>query len=220
MKRFLTKTLTGLAGATAVALCASSAHATVVATNTTYGMFNDDPSGTRALTVSSHGTIQDLNITIDFAKCDAPGTNASGACAGIGRPFNNEIIFRLVGPNGQQVSLVEAGTYTGTTLGPGLGRTQVTFDDEAATRVGPVLAPGTYRPVDSLSVFDGMDMFGTFSLYIENAGFGDPLEFFGASLDITSADVPPPHNVPEPATIGVLGLGLAGMAALRRRKRG
>jgi hypothetical protein len=216
MKRFLSKTLTGIAGAGIILVCAANAHATVVATNTTYGMFNDNPSGMRALAVASHGTIQDLNITVDFAKCDAPGTSPNGTCAGIGRPFNNEIIFRLIGPDGRQVSLVEANTYSGATPGPGLGRIQITFDDEAAARVGRVLAPGTFQPVQPLSAFDGMDMFGTFNLYIENADFGDPLEFFGASLDITSTPI---HTVPEPASAGIVGLGLVGMAALRRRKR-
>ena len=58
MKHSLTKTLSGIAGAAVLLICAASAQASVVATNTTYGIFNDDPFGTRPLTVSTHGIVQ------------------------------------------------------------------------------------------------------------------------------------------------------------------
>jgi hypothetical protein len=201
--------------AAALVLCSLGAQASVVATNTDYAKFSTVLTATRPLAVTAHGTIRDVDLTIDFAKCDDPGTNASGQCAGIGKPFNNEIVFRLQGPKGQWVSLVERNTYTSATPGPGLGRIQLTFDDEAATQVGGVLAPGSFRPLQALSAFDGMDMFGTWNLFVQDTGAGDPLEFFGATLDVDFDR----SQVPEPASAAIVGLGLVAMAALRRRRR-
>jgi len=40
-----------------------------------------------------------------------------------------------------------------------------------------------------------------------------------ARIDVTyNFDVPPPPSIPEPATLGLLGLGLLGLGAMRRRK--
>jgi hypothetical protein len=211
----MTLHLTRTAAAAALVLCSLGAHASVVATNTDYAKFSTVLTATRPLAVTAHGTIRDVDLTVDFAKCDDPGTNASGQCAGIGKPFNNEIVFRLQGPDGQWVSLVERNTYTSATPGPGLGRIQLTFDDEAATRAGGVLAPGSFQPLQPLSAFDGKDLFGTWNLFLQDTGAGDPLEFFGATLDIDYDS----SQVPEPATAAIIGLGLAGMAALRRRVR-
>jgi len=47
--------------------------------------------------------------------------------------------------------------------------------------------------------------------------FGAGVNIVGSGADILS-EPPPPGNVPEPSTIGLLGLGLAGLAATRRRK--
>jgi hypothetical protein len=203
-------------------LSGAVAQATVVATDSTYGNF-DGTSRTVPLNVSGHGTILDLNLIIEFSKCDDPPIEPAGmACRGPGSSANAEIIFRLVSPDRTTVNLVNASTYSGTR--PGVGRVTVTFDDEAGEGVGGPVAGGSFRPVGSLADFDGKDMFGTWGLYIQDIRFGDPLEYFSSSLDITFAGGGPgPAPVPEPASLAILGLGLLGIGAARRRagaKRG
>jgi hypothetical protein len=92
----------------------------------------------------------------------------------------------------------------------------VTYDDEALAAAGPALQNGSFRPVNALSAFDGRDMFGTWLLSMTDSGAGDPLEYFGSRLEI-SGNVA--AAVPEPATAGIVGLGLVGLFAARGRKR-
>lgn len=199
----------------ALTLAGAAAQAGVIVSDSTYRPF-DGSSGSVLFNVTSHGAIKDLDITIDFSKCDDPKIGPTGTeCIGTGRGFPSEIEFRLMGPNGYgTVTLVAPATYR-----TGSGRVTVTFDDEAATQVGPDLASGTYRPVGPLSMFDGRDMFGTWSLLIRDISGGDPLEYFSSTLAIDDGAGPVPVPVPEPAMAGMLGIGLLGMCAVRRRRR-
>lgn len=194
----------------------AGASATVVATNTTYGVI-DGSETTRLLNVTARGTILDVNIAIEFSKCDDPPIGPSGnACRGGGSPAENEFNLILIAPNGERVTLVESfDTYTVGGSGTGVGRVLVTFDDEAAAAAGPRVAAGSFRPEQMLSAFDGMDLYGPWTLFLQDEFPGDPLEFFSASLDITYA----PKPVPEPATLAMLGLGLGLMGMRARRKR-
>jgi hypothetical protein len=190
-----------------LSLACALAQAGVIASDSTYGVF-DRSAGSRVFNVTGHGMVNDVNITIDFSKCDDPPIGPNGnRCIGTGSGFPGEIEFRLMGSDGRTVvNLVNEGTYTS-----GAGRFTVTFDDEAGAGVGGRLASGSYRPVGALAAFDGMDMFGSWSLLIRDARGGDPLEYFSSTLEIGEAPVP------EPANPGILGIGMLGMWAARRR---
>lgn len=120
-------------------------------------------------------------------------------------------MFSLAAPGGVTVRLVDAGTYD-----DGFNKFTVTFDDEAERKVGGMLAGGPFRPVGSLSDFDGLDMFGNWTLNIADTGAGNPLEVWWARIDFNGGT--PPVPLPEPASAGMVLLGLAVLCATRRRR--
>lgn len=197
----------------------------LTATNSTFGAF-DNSRATRSLVIGTGGTVRDVNITLDFAKCDDPAATGAGCPSGA-EEYAGETFFYLVSPLGTRVDLVwtysnnAAGAEAGSTKSTGTydlnqsngRRVQVTFDSEAATAVGPVLGSGVFRPEELLSLFNGENALGTWTLGLGDSVGGDPLSFFSATLDITTGSA-----VPEPGSLALALGGLFGLAATRRRK--
>lgn len=203
-------------GAIALLFGATFAQAGVVASDSTYGLF-DDSHGLRYLDVTTHGIIADLNILVSFAKCDNPVLGPEGgACAGTGSAYEDEIVLRLTSPAGVSVDLITRNTFTQGSRGA--GQVSIAFDDEGAAR-GAQVEAGKFRPVGSLRAFNKLDMFGRWTLYIGDTKRQDPMEYYHSRLIVTLDGESDPKKLPEPAPLGMLALGLAGLALARRRWR-
>lgn len=196
---------------------AGAAQADVVVTDSQYGNV-DGIVIARYLDVTQHGAISKVAISVDFSKCDDPPIGPEGSqCIGEGSPYADEIGIWLTGPDGTTVRLVPLGYYDQNSG----GRVTVNFDDQAPV-LGTTMQSGAFSlPLDSFSEFDGLDMFGTWTLTLQDTDFGDPLEYFGSRLVLNGAGGdPPPSSVPEPDSVALIGLGIAGVAAAHGRKRG
>lgn len=186
-------------------LSGTNANAITVS-NTTSELF-DASSGTRDVTISSHFLIQDVTIAIDFEKYagETLGFNAGGI------PYYKEIVFRLTSPANTTVNLIIADSFNSGTDG---FRGIINFDDSASQVVNyDADSPhaGTFRPVGSLSAFNGQDASGTWSLYIEDTATADHLGFYRFDLTLIPVPIPP--------TVLMLGGGLIGLWGLRRKIR-
>ncbi len=138
--------------------------------------------------------ITDVNVSITWAKTD-------GTCLAplTGSSFHNETSFRIDGPTGNNVILVQPNSYTGN----GSTSTTTTILDQAAPTVIGGIDPvsGTFRPNNgNLNTYNGTSAFGTWFLRAGDLGGGDPLCIVSYSVTITvSADNTAP--VPDLVTL-------------------
>jgi hypothetical protein len=160
--------------------------------------------------------------TIDVSGLSGTTTDVNVTLHGVSHTFPDEVAVLLVGPSGQNVMLMsDAGG------GQDLNGVDLTFDDEATRSVpegaGTQITTRSYRPTQgtksavlvsslpdppapagpygtSLSVFDGADPNGTYSLYVYDDSSGDAGQIAGGfSLDVkTTADAP----TDPPPTLG------------------
>lgn len=219
----LRSTLAALAFGTLVAAPAQALVMT--ATNSTSALL-DATSAIRTVALGG-GVVTKVTVFVDLTKCGDDMRTADPSSCTIpsltaGNSFPEEIVLRLTNPGGIEISLVES--FPNPTFDPNFDpnsiRLQLTFDETATDMIGgPVLpSSGTFRPIESLDLFNGPTAAGDWELFVGDTGAGDPLAFHSFTLNVTVDDQQ--TRVPEPGTLALLGLGLAGFGILRGRRRG
>lgn len=177
----------------AASVMAAPASATVITNNTDMAIC-DLCTINSTVNVSSHFVIQDLNVLLNS----------------LNHSYDADLVIRIFAPTGTSVLLSDRRGGSGNNF------QNVVFDDSAARSISQGEAPfnGTFRPEEALSVFNGIDAFGTWTLRISDVASLDTGTLRSWGLDITP--VATGAAVPEPASIAMFGLGLLALATSRR----
>jgi subtilisin-like proprotein convertase family protein len=141
--------------AAVVALLGTPAHGQAIGTNCAVPALaipDADPLGVSStINLTTHGTLQDLNVKVNITHT-----------------FDFDLQLKL--KRGGITVLLCANRG-----GAGDNFNDTIFDDEAATAISAGMAPfaGSFRPEEPLSVFDGQDVFGNWTLNIADTAGDD-----------------------------------------------
>lgn len=175
---------------TAACIFASLTQASVITeyNNNTAVTVCDECTVSSSINVTHHGQIADLDVVIKLLQ----------------HSFNPDLTLWLSHDN-LSVKLVDQVVSIGSNF------ENTHFDDEAGLSIysGIAYAPysGAFRPDQALSIFDGVDAFGLWTLHITDNWAGDDGVLKGWSLNV---------KVPEPSPLVLAGLGLLALG-LRRK---
>ena len=213
-------------GALALMAVSGTANAAILTGSSTPNQYIDGSTYVDSISLTGGTTVTGVTLTVDFTKCATP--LSSSDCTTAGNPFNNEIMMKLE-HDSTIIDLVVFYTFDVTNPGQGQ-RAVVTFDDAATDLIGTtnygIPEDGTFQPVGSLASFIGGTAAGDWKLIAIDDYLADPLWLTSWEINVETDEPvvtpppPPPHPaaVSEPGTLAILGLGLAGLSMVRRRK--
>lgn len=188
-----------------IMLFATSAHATVVE-YTFGGAENIDTESETFITenIGDTGTILDVNVFLSVdGDGDGDGDEVYADNLDIWLSHGDEKII-LISASGDSD---EAYIYA-------------LLDDEATDTLPDGGAiDGIFMPVEALSAFDGMNLFGDWTLSFQDStpfpGDGTSLIQWSLIIDYEDGF----EGVPEPTPLALLGFGLLGLVLSRKRRR-
>ncbi len=138
------------------------------------------------------GLIESVEVSISWQKKDGGDETACGIPDGGATPFNEEVFFAFISPQGTQIDLIQEGTYSKGNVSSGVVTT--TFKVGAPAIVQSSLpTTGTYSPSGNLDLLQGEIPVGNWTLIASDNATLDPLCVSGFSVKIkTIAPQSPP----------------------------